>query len=181
MRSREWVILLLWCVLIGPLLSEGAAAQPVKLEIIGGSVRLQVSSAPPGQNPPPATDASTTLRYSERTDDTYKILVSTSAPDQDYELRVIAMNPGSGTSQGEVSLVDGMSPVDLLTRIDVCKGPGGGPPGGGPPPWAGPESQGGGGGPPCRDQVTLRYRTFVEPADGPGSDSHTVQYTIVTQ
>lgn len=178
MRSLAWVILVS-CVLVAPVLSDGAAAQQVEVEIVGGSVQLQVSTAPPGQNPPPATDASTTLRYSERTDDTYKILVSTSAPDQDYDLRATAMNPGSGMSQGEVSLIDGMSPVDLITQIDVCDAPGGGPPGGGPPPWGGPGSRGGG--PPCRAEATLRYRAFVEPADGPGSDSHTVQYTIVAQ
>lgn len=169
MRSLQWVILV-WCLLIVPHLSDGAAAQPVKVEIVGGSVQLQVSTAPPGKNPPPATDASTTLRYSERTDDTYKILVSTSAPDQDYELRVTAMNPGSGTSQGEIRLTDGMAPVDLITQIDVCAAPGGGPPG-----------RRGGGGPACEAEAGLQYRTFVEPADGPGSDSHTVQYTVVAQ
>lgn len=166
MRRLKWVTLLL-CGLVVPFLSNAAAAQPVKVQIVGGSVQLQVATAPPGQTPPPATDASTTLRYSERTDNTHKIVVSSAPGEQDYELRVSAKNPGSGMSQGEIRLIKGASPVDLLTQIDVCDATGAGPPGRG--------------GPPCRDEATLEYRALVGPADGPGTDSHTVEYTMLAQ
>ena len=176
------VLLLGWLPALSPVLHP-ATGQRTSVRIDGEPVQLQVTTAPAGENPPPATDASSTLQYSERRDGTFKIAVSTTAPGQRYELRVQAMNASNGISTGEVTLTDNMAPATLLYNIDLCDRPGGGPPGGGPP-WGGPPGGGppGGGGPPqCRAEAPLRYRTFVEAGDEPGSDSHTVQYTILAQ
>jgi hypothetical protein len=171
------VLLLGWL----PILSAAvlpATGQRTSVRIDGGPVQLQVTTAPAGQNPPPATDASSTLQYSERRDEPFKVAVSTTAPGQRYGLRVEALDAPSGLSPGEVTLTDNMAPATILYNIDLCDAPGGGPPGGGPP-GGGPP--GGGGPPQCRAEATLRYRAFVEATDEPGSDSHTVQYTILAQ
>lgn len=162
-----------------PIISQGAAGQPpTSLQIQGGAVQLDVDamSATPGEPLPPVTDNSTTLRYSEREDGSVKIMVATTVPEQLYELRVQAQDVGEGVPQGEIPLIDGMPPADLIRGIDLCDAPGG-PPGGGPP-GGGPP---GGGGPSCREGATLRYRVLVDAEDGPGSDSHTVEYTILAQ
>jgi len=159
----------------------GSSVLGQSIDIKGGPTQLDITTATPGQNPPPATDASTTLRISERRDGAFKITVSTTAPGQRYDLRVEATGLNSGVSQGEVSLVDGMASADLIRNVDLCDRPGGGPPGGGPPGGGPPGGGPPGGGPPCREEATLRYRAFVAADDGAGSDSHTVQYTILAQ
>jgi hypothetical protein len=143
------------------------------LKIAGGPVQLELRTASPGQNPPPITNRSTTLKFTERRNSAFKITASTMAPNQRYELRVQAVDVTVGTSQGEINLSDGMAPVDLLRGI--CKNGGGPPPGKGPPPGAGPPP---GRGPPCRGEATLQYRAIVEASDGAGTDTHTVRYTI---
>lgn len=165
-------VFLAWLIFL-PAVFSPASGQKIKIR--GGMLELQVTTASPGQNPPPATDASTTLQIREREDGAFKVAVSTTAPEQQYDLRVEAMDLNEGVPLGEVSLTDGMAPADLIRNIDLCDKRGGGrgrgPPGGGPP----------GGGPPCREEATLRYRTFVAAEHGSGSDSHTVRYTILAQ
>lgn len=157
------------------------------LWIEGGAVSLSIGSAPAGQNPAPAEDASTRLRFQEREDAIYKIVVSTSAPNAQFDLYVQARNVrGGGITQAEVALVDGMAPADLIRDIDVCDGdaPGGPPPGSGSPPGRGPPPDRGppGGGPPfCRGDATLRYRAVAEARDGKGADTHQVRFTILAQ
>lgn len=178
MRSIGFFPFSVWLLVLAPLVSPAIGQ---KIKIRGGTPRLAVRTATPGHNPPPATDASTTMRLRERREGAFKITVSTTAPGQRYELRVKAMDLNNGVSQGEVRLIDGMVPVDLIRRFDLCDKPGGGPRGRGP---AGGGSQRGGsprGGPPCREEVTLRYRTFVTATDGSGTDSHTVRYTILAE
>lgn len=136
-----------------------AQGQPV--EVRGGPVQLEVQSAPAGVDPAPAVDESSRLWYRLKTPRTLKITVSTSAPDQQFPLSVQARNVSRGTSQGAVSLMDGMPPTDLIRDITlpsllclVFR---------------------------CTTEADLRYRSDIQAEDGTGTDTHIVRYTVLAQ
>jgi hypothetical protein len=86
-----------------------------------------------------------------------KVTVSTSAPGQSFRLFVRADGVVRGTPTGEIMLLDGMLPVDLVVDI--------------------PNAGMGG--------ASLHYRASANVLDGHsgdrGIDTHTVTYTIVAQ
>jgi hypothetical protein len=150
-------------ILLFLLLAAGTLAvahgQPV--EVRGGPVQLRVRSAPAGVDPPPAEDESTRLRYRLQSTQTLKITVSTSCPTQQFPLSVQARNVQRGTSQGTVSLNDGMPPTDLVRDITL-------------PSFFCLFFR-------CTAEADLRYRSAIQAEDGVGSDTHIVQYTILAQ
>jgi hypothetical protein len=137
------------------------AAGQAEVGISGGAVQLTVSSAPAGEDPPPAQDESTQLRYRIRTGRTVKIAVSTSCPAQRFDLRVQARSQTQGTPQGAIPLEDGAPARDLIRDLTI----------------------------PgflcfffsCVDEATLRYTSRVRASDGTGTDAHVVRYTVLAQ
>jgi len=142
------------------LVAPPAAGQTL-VGISGGPVQLTVSSAPAGEDPPPAQDESTRLRYQIRTGRTVKIAVSTSCPGQRFDLRVQARSQTQGTPQGAIPLEDGAPARDLIRDLTI----------------------------PgflcfffsCVDEATLRYTSRVRASDGTGTDAHVVRYTVLAQ
>ena len=137
------------------------AAGQSEVQISGGAVQLPVSSAPAGENPPPAQDESTRLRYRIRTFRTVKIAVSTSCPAQRFDLRVQARSQTQGTPQGAVALEDGAPARDLIRDLTT------------PNFFCFLFS--------CVDEATLRYTSRVRASDGTGTDAHVVRYTVLAQ
>lgn len=142
------------------LAASPAAGQSV-VEVSGGAVQLPVPSAPAGEDPPPAQDESTRLRYRIRTFRTVKIAVSTSCPAQRFDLRVQARSQTQGTPQGAVALEDGAPARDLIRDLTIpnffCLFVA------------------------CFNEATLRYTSRVRASDGTGTDAHVVRYTVLAQ
>ncbi len=143
--------------MLGPLSVHGQA-----LVLEGGPPQLQIDRFVPGDPTATATDASSTLVYtraSEGDDLPLKVSVSTSAPGQQFALRVAAQDPTHGTPTGAVPLRDGMAPADLLRDVTPCTTP---------------EAA-------CEEETTLRYRLRAAVGDGPGTDRHVVRFTLLAQ
>ncbi|MFB6230801.1 MAG: hypothetical protein ABEL04_06560 [Salinibacter sp.] len=130
----------------------------------GGPPQLRIDRFVPGRSTATDTDASTTLVYERARAPArqLKVVVSTSVRDEQFKLRVEALNPTEGTPRGRVRLRGGMPPTDLLRDIDPCQAS---------------ESQGGA----CEERSTLRYHMTARVKDGPGRDEHVVRYTLQAQ
>jgi hypothetical protein len=146
-------------LVLGPLSVHGQA-----LLLEGGPPQLQIDRFVPGEPTATATDASATLVYTRAPGGEglpLKVSVSTSAPGQQFALRVAAQDPTHGTPTGAVPLRDGMAPADLLRDVAPC---------------APAEAEAA-----CEEETTLRYRLRAAVEDGAGTDRHVVRFTLLAQ
>lgn len=130
------------------------------VQLTGGPVSFEIITALPGSQPLPATNTDAQIEWNDDELYTTKIVVSTTCPDQSFDLYVQALSPTRGTAQPEVQLVNGGLPADLIRDIPselLC-----------------PLFD-------CAGTATLRYRAEVAVEQGAGSDAHTVTYTILAQ
>jgi hypothetical protein len=121
--------------------------------LLGGPIELHVDGSTVVGGESVASDASTLLLWVGRRRPK-KITVETSAPGQVYALRVEVVGAlGRGTAQPPITLVDGMSPQDLVRDIR--------------------NRQSGLG--------FVRYTASVAPGQESGEDVHTVTFTMTDQ
>lgn len=84
----------------------------------GGNVTLQVGQpVAAGLDPTPAESSSSGLFWILSPVLTSKIIVTSVAPGQSFQLFLSASNISSGNSAGEVQLTDGMLPADLVVNV----------------------------------------------------------------
>ncbi|GJQ20768.1 MAG: hypothetical protein HBSIN02_11230 [Bacteroidia bacterium] len=93
---------------------EAASGQSITIQ--GGNVTLSITTGLAGSEPLPVMNTATRLRY-RRTLYTQKITVQTSCPGQNFGLTVVASNVTAGTAAPQVTLSNGMPPVDFITNI----------------------------------------------------------------
>lgn len=124
-----------------------------QVTVVGSSVSLVTSSAVAGHAPNDAEDTLSELAWSNITS-VSKITVTTQAIGQRFSLTVEALSIQNGTGQGTISLVDGMFATDFVRDIKATPGNG---------------------------SCTLRYRATATTAQGPGTDLHTVTFTLTSQ
>jgi len=132
-----------------------------QIRVEGGPVELVPGSAAAGQDPAPAVNDAARLRYRLGSFGTRKVIVSTTCPGQQFDLSVQARNVSRGTTQGAISLTDGMVSQDLIRDITLpnifCLFLN------------------------CEGTATLQYRSVVRAEDGAGADDHILRYTILAQ
>jgi len=109
--STRW-----WFGLFALALCAGATAGAQELRVQGGNQLLQITTAPPGQEPTVVVNTATSLRY-RRQPETSKITISTNCPGQNFTLRVRAVSVQDGTPAPAITLTNGMPAVDLIRDI----------------------------------------------------------------
>jgi len=143
---------------LAALLLFSAAAWGADVSVLNGDVDLTVSSASAGQQPTSTTNDVCRLQWTTLVmDDTKKITVQSSLATPSFMLKVSAVNvsAGDGTAAGQVTL--STTAEDLVTNIPAAvlvSDPG---------------------------TCTLHYTASATAANGTGSDSHTITFTIVDQ
>lgn len=134
------------------------AVLKVKIKIEGGSITLTISTATAGQEPNEVTNTTCGLEWEceeWEVEKNKKITVKTNLVSPKFTLKVLAIiDPtSSGTAAGEVTL--STVAQDFVTSIP-----------------AGSEVKG---------SCTLKYTASATAAQGTGTDTHIITYTITTQ
>ncbi|HEY3296331.1 MAG TPA: hypothetical protein VGL38_12965 [bacterium] len=135
-----------------------AVVRGADLAVLNGDVELTVSSATAGQQPIAATSETCQLQWTTLVADaTKKITAQSSLATPSFVLTVnaVSISAGDGTAAGPVTL--STSAGDLIVNIPagvLVSDPG---------------------------TCTLRYTASATAANGTGSDSHTITFTIVDQ
>ncbi len=125
-----------------------------QISVRGGNPTLSVTTAVAGSDPTPVVSTSNTVRYSAQAK-IAKITVKTTCTNQKFTLTVIATGVTRGVAAPAVTLLNGMAATDFITSI--------------PTGWGGTSSP------------TLQYTAQPTFAQGTGTDTHTVTYTLVAQ
>jgi hypothetical protein len=122
------------------------------LSLTGGSITLTVATAIAGAQPDVAGNTNCRLLWlTGGAEPTQKVTVRTSLSDPNYSLRVEARNVTAGTGTGIVPL--SALDTDIITDI----------------------------GPAAAGTCQLYYEAAATAAQGAGSESHTITYTITAQ
>ncbi|MEP0821648.1 MAG: hypothetical protein HRF44_02245 [Ignavibacterium sp.] len=136
----------------------GERVQGQTLRILGGNVTLSITTGLAGAEPLPVQNTASRLRY-RRSFTVQKITVTSNCPGQNFSLTVVATNVTAGTASPQVTLSDGMPPIDFITNIPS--------------------------GFFTNATATLNYTAWATFAQGNstelGDDVHTVTYTISAQ
>jgi len=121
-----------------------------EVAITGGAITLTIDTATAGGEPTNATDATCTLDWTTN-ELTKKITVETTVgvPPQNFTLQVQATGVTGGTSGGLLTLTHAAAAQDFVTGVSQTIG-----------------------------DCTLSYTASATAAQGTGTDTHTVVYTI---
>jgi hypothetical protein len=135
-----------------------ASGRGADLTLLNGDVNLVISSATAGQQPDPVTNETAQLNWTTLVADPIKKIVASTnqgSPHFTLTLRAIGVNSGHGTALGQIAVTP--VPADLIGSIpaDITAGDPG--------------------------QCSLRYTASATAANGTGTDSHTVTFTILDQ
>jgi hypothetical protein len=122
------------------------------INLTGGNVNLLITSASPGTNPDGAMDSNCRLNWTTAVSDPIqKITVESSLLHPQFPLHVQALGVNGGTAEGLVAVG---SSADFVTNILAGTNDG---------------------------QATLKYQANATAAEGAGSDSHNITFTITVQ
>lgn len=125
-----------------------------QISMRGTAPTMNVVTAIAGSEPTPVINTGSSVRYSARAK-IAKITVQTACPNQKFTLTVVATGVTRGVAAPAVTLLDAMPATDFITSI--------------PTGWGGSV------------QPTLRYTASPTFAQGTGTDTHTVTYTLLAQ
>ncbi len=126
-----------------------ASAASQTLAIHGG---LQIELVMDPVYAPTASNGSARISWNKASTRS-KLIVSTFAPGQRYDLSVEAENAKRAISTGEVQLSDGAPAMDFLRDVEARRA----------------------------GHADLRYRTQVTANESTGQDVHTITYTLTVQ
>jgi len=120
-----------------------------EVAITGGNITLTINSAVAGSDLTDATDGTCTLAWTTNEASKKVTVETTTSAAQLFGLTVEATGVIGGTSGGVITLTDGAAASDFVTGISTTTG-----------------------------DCTLDYTASATAADGTGTDTHTVVYTI---
>lgn len=110
---RLLIFLFLWLIL------PVAAFAQAGVQVLGGSITLQITDVVPGGQPQAVSNNSTLLRWEGFSSSDSKITVSAQCPGQSFNLYLSAqLSSGTATvTTQEIPMSHGMLPVNLVTGI----------------------------------------------------------------
>lgn len=120
-----------------------------EVAITGGNINLTINSATAGSEPNDDTDNTCSLAWTTNEASKKVTVETTTSAAQLFGLTVEATGVAGGTSGGVITLTDGAAASDFVTAISQTVG-----------------------------SCTLDYTASATTADGTGTDTHTVVYTI---